>query len=296
LWVSEPPSFPHLKRTDTMSDLRLSTNFADHPKTIKLVRLLGDDVIRQLLRLWGAAAIDCPDGKLRGMDIEDIEIMAGWDGEDGLFVRTLVDHGWLDLKRKTYYLHNWAERQPWISNARARSEAAKRKAEIRWSKRLRVEEPVIVHENAMLPLQSSNAPSPNPTPTPTPTPTPIPNPKPKRRRRGQLEYSLGFNTFWVEIWLPHEAHSIGSGPGVKAEAMKSWHRDELDSKIDTFTPAALAYLDDAHATGCKSMHLSTFINKKAYEDWQGRKPRTGQKKSFARGLAEQAMDLERNGL
>ena len=130
MWVSEPPSFPHLKRTDTMSDLRLSTNFADHPKTIKLVRLLGDDVIRQLLRLWGAAAIDCPDGKLRGMDIEDIEIMAGWDGEDGLFVRTLVDHGWLDLKRKTYYLHNWAERQPWISNARARSEAAKRKAEI----------------------------------------------------------------------------------------------------------------------------------------------------------------------
>ena len=181
-----------------MSDLRLSTNFADHPKTIKLVRLLGDDVIRQLLRLWGAAAIDCPDGKLRGMDIEDIEIMAGWDGEDGLFVRTLVDHGWLDLKRKTYYLHNWAERQPWISNARARSEAAKRKAEIRWSKRLRVEEPVIVHENAMLPLQSSNAPSPNPTPTPTPTlAPPPPTPTPTRVPTAMTPWTVTSMTFQI---------------------------------------------------------------------------------------------------
>ena len=65
-----------------VSDIRLSVDFFQHPKTIKLERRLGIEGVKALLSLWMWDAQNRPDGVLSGMDPEDIEIAAGWTRSD----------------------------------------------------------------------------------------------------------------------------------------------------------------------------------------------------------------------
>ena len=71
-------------------DIRLSTNFWRHPKTVKLIRKGGLDAVRSLQILWCFCAQERTDGLLHGMDADDIEIAADWQGEPGKFVELLV--------------------------------------------------------------------------------------------------------------------------------------------------------------------------------------------------------------
>ena len=291
-----------------MSDLRIQINFTDHPKTIKLVRFLGEEALRMLLRLWGACAQNCPDGGLRGMDAEDIEIMAGWDGESGLFVKTLVQHGWLDLKRNTYHLHNWKERQPWICNSRLRSQVAKKKAEKRWKKRLGVEDTDNADEKGMQALKFSNADcnavsknqqcsSPVPVPSPVPSPNPSPSPTPTYMKKAiASDYTPEFLEDW-NAFRNHDAHEIGSGPGSKAMAFKAYVKQGLQEVPREDLQAGIRnYLDDAEGTKCKTLHMSTFLNRGIWDEWKDRRPRNGTGANSARRLLEEAAELERQGL
>ena len=117
-------------------DIRLSVGFPDHPKTIKLERRLGFQGIRSLLSLWTWAAQNRPDGNLGGvnnhattvqrpLDEEDIEIVAKWPGEPGLFVATLVTLGWLDQTTHGYCLHEWQQHNPWVAAAMDRGDKAR---------------------------------------------------------------------------------------------------------------------------------------------------------------------------
>ena len=117
-------------------DIRLSVGFPDHPKTIKLERRLGFQGIRSLLSLWTWAAQNRPDGNLGGandhattvqrpLDEEDIEIVAKWPGEPGLFVATLVMLGWLDQTTHGYCLHEWQQHNPWVAAATDRGDKAR---------------------------------------------------------------------------------------------------------------------------------------------------------------------------
>lgn len=66
-------------------DIRLSTEFWQHPKTRKLAKRLGLEGVRSLQILWLWAARNRPDGNLGGMDWEDIELAADWQGEERAF-------------------------------------------------------------------------------------------------------------------------------------------------------------------------------------------------------------------
>ena len=117
-------------------DIRINVDFFQHPKTIKLERRLGLGGVTALLQLWMWAAKNRPDGELRDMDEEDIEIAAGWRSDptsdpdqDRGFAATLADLRWLDIQQKgsrtIYSLHDWAEHNPWAAETTTRSDWAR---------------------------------------------------------------------------------------------------------------------------------------------------------------------------
>lgn len=106
------------------SDIRLSTEFWQHPKTRKLAKRLGLEGVRSIQILWLWAARNKPDGNLSGMDWEDIELAADWQGEEHAF----FDHClgvWIDEAGGRYALHDWAEHNPWQADADDRSDKAR---------------------------------------------------------------------------------------------------------------------------------------------------------------------------
>ena len=115
-------------------DIRLSLGFFDHPKTKKLVRRLGWEAVICLQRLWMWAAENRPSGRFSGMDAEDLELAACWDGEEGKFVQTLLDLRWLEHSDEGYALHDWEENQAYASRSEDRRIAARKAADARWAK------------------------------------------------------------------------------------------------------------------------------------------------------------------
>lgn len=116
-------------------DIRLSIGFLDHPKTIKLKRILGWYGVESLMRLWFFAAQYKPDGYLLNLNNEDIEIAAKWNGKGGEFVKTLLDLKWIDFDGEFYCLHDWEEHNGFVATFNERSERAKKAIKARWDKK-----------------------------------------------------------------------------------------------------------------------------------------------------------------
>lgn len=116
------------------NDIRLSTGFFHHPKTVKLQRRIGAGGLVALLQLWTWAAQNRPDGSLSGMDGEDIAIAAGWTDSTETLIGALVDMRFLDGAEGSYSLHGWQEHQAYAAAEPARVEKAKKAARARWSK------------------------------------------------------------------------------------------------------------------------------------------------------------------
>lgn len=163
-------------------DIRFSVNFWQHPKTVKLSRKGGLEAVRSLQILWCFCAQERTDGILSGMDIDDIEIAADWQGEPGRLVDLLLTGNWLErLDDSTYALHGWEERQAYVSKAENRKAQAKAAAEKRWRHKRGM--PTAMPDDApsnadgceqhcssqnehMLPHAERNAPLPDPDPDP----------------------------------------------------------------------------------------------------------------------------------
>ncbi len=118
------------------TDIRISVQFINHPKTIKLERRLGFQGVKSLIELWSWAALNRPDGNLGGgndrlttvqhpLDEEDIEIAAQWPGEPGVFIETLVELRWLDQNEQGYTLHEWLQHNPWVAGVDNRGNKAR---------------------------------------------------------------------------------------------------------------------------------------------------------------------------
>ena len=116
------------------TDIRLSTGFFQHPKTVKLQRRLGLEGVVALQRLWIWAAQNRSDGSLSGLDAEDIAIAAGWEGEGDAFVDALLAVRFLDETENGRVLHGWAEHQSYVVEDKARIERARNAANARWGK------------------------------------------------------------------------------------------------------------------------------------------------------------------
>lgn len=95
------------------TDIRLAIGFFDHPKTIKLERQLGLPGVVSLMRLWLWAAQNRPDGVLSGMDIDDIEIAARWNGEQRALYDVLTKLRFVDFVDSEPHLHDWKEHNEW---------------------------------------------------------------------------------------------------------------------------------------------------------------------------------------
>lgn len=107
------------------TDFRVAVDFFSHHKARKLKKRVGADGLISLLQLWAYASKLRPDGDLSGMDIEDIELAANWDGEDGVFVDALLAVGFIDEDCDGYVLHDWLENNSWAAGVEARSDASR---------------------------------------------------------------------------------------------------------------------------------------------------------------------------
>ena len=107
------------------TDFRVHVDFFDHFKTIKLERQLGYESVISLMRLWAWAAKNRPDGIFSGMDADDIEIAARWNGEQGAFNAVVTSLKFLDFVDGTYRLHDWKDYNEWQAEAENRSDASR---------------------------------------------------------------------------------------------------------------------------------------------------------------------------
>lgn len=108
------------------TDFRVSIMFTRHTKTRLLKKRLGLEANWALLELWTWAAVNRADGILSGMNEEQIEVAADWNGQNGELIKNLVELHWLDkLDDGTYVLHQWEEHNPWAADAGNRSDKAR---------------------------------------------------------------------------------------------------------------------------------------------------------------------------
>ena len=98
--------------------IRVDCHTPDHPKVMRLERMVGDAALTYLVRIWTKAATYSPDGDLSGFDVEEIEGWARWKGDAGALVDALVACGFID-DGDTVQLHGWEERQAERSRVRA---------------------------------------------------------------------------------------------------------------------------------------------------------------------------------
>ncbi len=173
-----------------MIDARISVALPAHPKTKKLIRRLGEGGAWRLLCLFLWVAQSRPDGDLSGMTGEDIELAADWQGEEGAFIKALIEVGFVDGEEGAYSIHDWQEHNPWAAGADARSEKSKwlalckhhgraKAAEMMPAYAARLQESSkkddqCKHEahassaSSMHEAENSSAPSPSPSPLPSP--------------------------------------------------------------------------------------------------------------------------------
>ena len=103
-------------------DIRISTSFWEHRKTVKLIRVLGIEAAVSLQKLWMWAASNRPDGDLSGLDTEDLEICAKWDVEPGALVDNLKSLRFIDGEDGSLSLHGWIEHNPWALESKTLSD------------------------------------------------------------------------------------------------------------------------------------------------------------------------------
>ena len=115
-------------------DFRVLVTLPTHPKTKKLMRQLGDRSFYNLIRLWAWVAQNKPEGVLANMDKEDIEIAADWEGDEGLFLDTLIDLRLVDCDDGVCNIHDWEDNNGFAFGARERSEKARKAARAKWDK------------------------------------------------------------------------------------------------------------------------------------------------------------------
>jgi hypothetical protein len=115
-----------------MPYLNLDLDYFSHPKTKRLIGLLGRGAEVLPLKLWSyCGKFHAEDGRLTGYTVQEIESIAEWWGKPGESVKALVRVGYLHEEGDAYSVHEWAEHEGHIV---AFKERAKTGAKARWDK------------------------------------------------------------------------------------------------------------------------------------------------------------------
>jgi hypothetical protein len=131
------------------SDFRVKSGYFSNLKIMKLEHRFGSDAVLGHLRLIEYCAVNKPDGIFEGMDADDIEMIAHWQGESGEFFAMLLSLSLIDeIAPGLYAMHDWEEHNPYVAGSKSRSEIAHNAAIARWNKK---------HEADRLKQQSSSA-------------------------------------------------------------------------------------------------------------------------------------------
>lgn len=104
-------------------------DFPDHPKTQKLVKILGEVSIRCFIRFLQSVADKASSGDITHLTDDAIEIMSGWQGQKGGFAEALRTCRFIvaDPEKGTVIVNGWSEHQ-------ANHFRSKKAAKSRWGK------------------------------------------------------------------------------------------------------------------------------------------------------------------
>lgn len=137
-----------------MPSLNFDLDYFDHPKTKRLVRILGRGSDSFPMRLWVFAGKYFKDeGRLIGVQVDEIETEIGWWGESGKAVDALIECRWLEKDGDTFVIHGWVERNGHLSAYENRAKVA---AKARWDKARGI---ALSIKNSEKQPDTSNAPS-----------------------------------------------------------------------------------------------------------------------------------------
>lgn len=119
-----------------MPDLNLDVNYREHPKTRRLIGMLGKVAEFAPVKLWLYAGKIHPDsGKLKGYSALEIESLVDWEGTPGAFIEAMEKLNWLKKDAAgNYSLLGWKEHQGHLVAYKVRGKIA---AKARWNKALR---------------------------------------------------------------------------------------------------------------------------------------------------------------
>ena len=116
-----------------MPSLNLDFDYFDHPKTKRLIGLLGRGAEVLPVRLWCyCGRYHKRDGSLTDYSPREIETLAGWWGAPGKAIAALVKVGFVDATATGHRIHDWQEHAGHLEHFH---QAAKTAAAARWSKR-----------------------------------------------------------------------------------------------------------------------------------------------------------------
>lgn len=90
--------------------IRTDSDFPNHPKTLRLERILGPGRGGHLVYLWMWASLYRRDGALDGMTDEDIEAVVRWSGTPGAFMTAATHCGFIDGEVERRRIHGWKEK------------------------------------------------------------------------------------------------------------------------------------------------------------------------------------------
>lgn len=115
-----------------MPNLNLDLDYFSHPKTVRLVGIIGDGADIYPIRLWAyCGKYHVADGVLKGYSKGEIEGALGWRGKGGELVDALLKVGYLDKNRETYSVHEFVDHE---GHLLAFHERAKQANKARWDK------------------------------------------------------------------------------------------------------------------------------------------------------------------
>lgn len=116
-----------------MAYLNLDLQYFSHPKTVRLVGILGESAALLPLKIWCyVGQFHCDNGHLEGYSIQEIESIAGWKGESGMMIDAMLKDG-ISLLEKIdggYKVHDWLEHAGHLKAFKKRAKTAAKK---RWN-------------------------------------------------------------------------------------------------------------------------------------------------------------------
>lgn len=121
-------------RSFVAQDFRVPVDFRDQRPHQRLEHKLGSEGLLAWLTLQARVAVEAPSGRLEGWEGFDVCRAARWDGSDAHLLDALEGAQLIAMVDNAWELVGWAEAQPYIAEAEARSQAATRAISIRWER------------------------------------------------------------------------------------------------------------------------------------------------------------------